>query len=1186
MPPGSAAPRRDVPDAAARRAVIDHGRSFIVQAPAGSGKTELLIQRFLNLLAHAEIAEPESILAITFTRKAANEMRNRILAALEQAACTATGAKPALTGAASASAPEPDSSSHLTASLAAAALARDRRQGWGILENPSRLQVRTVDSFCESVVRQMPLLARFLPGASISEDVEALYRQAAEQTLRRLADSPAEVAAALETLLLHLDNNLTRAQALLVDMLKRRDQWMPLVGCGDILPANATMAFASALGELATFRQRLEAGLARAVRSELAEISATVAASLNPTQKSEFLRLARYAAGNLRESATDSRVALLASIQDFPSDEPEQTAMWLGVRDFFLTKGDGFRSRLTVNEGFPPSAVGKSSKEACQQLLVSVRGGTQAEALAAALRRVRYLPPVTYTDQQWECVHALFVALPLAVNELKTIFAEQGACDFIEVAQAAQLALAPRQAPSPLGSGIHHILVDEFQDTSVAQVELLKSLTADWTTAPPATDPSSDAAGNTLFLVGDPMQSIYGFRKAEVTLFEDARQGRASLPPLAARELVVNFRSSAALVDWYNRVFCQLLRESNQVTGAVNYAPAQAAPELPRSSERSLGGAPDELDGVHLYGVPAGDRQAEAACVASIAERVLRHRPQERIAILVRARGHLSEVVRALQASRIPFRAVDIEPLGDRQIVRDLHALLLAITHPAKRIAWLALLRSPLCGLTLADLLELCREDRDSPLPELLQSRRERLPAEARQRCDRLLAVLAEAMSWRGRSGLRQIVERSWMALGGLAASADQERDLREAAAFFDLLQQCERGGELADPSEFERRLQQLYAPPGPAPATQTAGTVEVMTIHAAKGLQWDTVIVPGLARTPRRDEEQLLYWREFVSAGEKHLLLAPIESAAAPANATAGADDNSVKKYLRRLSSDRAREELKRLLYVACTRARTGLYLITELPDEGKAPAADSVLSLLWGLDGIRAQIEPFAGRVQGDAQPQTAPGVLRRLPLEWQCPAPPPPLDWEAKPAPAAGAAEPHTFDWASQKLRHVGTATHRLLQQIGREGLEQWDAARVRRLDVRSLLLQLGVAEYEADEAVELVRRALEKTLADPQGRWILGRHENAACELELSVACAGGFARMKIDRTFIDEQGTRWIIDYKTSEVGRGDAAAFVDAQVEKFRPDLYRYRQAMAAIDSRPIRMGLYFPLLGEWRVVE
>ncbi len=325
-------------------------------------------------------------------------------------------------------------------------------------------------------------------------------------------------------------------------------------------------------------------------------------------------------------------------------------------------------------------------------------------------------------------------------------------------------------------------------------------------------------------------------------------------------------------------------------------------------------------------------------------------------------------------------------------------------------------------------------------MPQLLQSRREQLTAEARQRCDRLLGVLSEAMSWRGRRGLRQIIERAWLSLGGLAASDDQQRALREATAFFDLLQQSERGGELAEPQEFQRKLRELYAPA----ETPAPGMVEVMTIHAAKGLEWDTVIVPGLARPPRREQEQLLYWREFVSAGERHLLLAPIDPAETKD------DVDSVKKYLSRLASDRDAEELKRLLYVACTRARSGLHLVTELPQEGKPPHRDSMLSLLWDLDGIRSEIKPFSGlsddtddvasdgadsHTASGAQPAIAPGVFRRLPLEWKLPSPPPPLQWHAKASADTAKAQPHTFDWASQKLRHVGTVTHRVLQQIGR-------------------------------------------------------------------------------------------------------------------------------------------------------
>ncbi len=614
---------------------------------------------------------------------------------------------------------------------------------------------------------------------------------------------------------------------------------------------------------------------------------------------------------------------------------------------------------------------------------------------------------------------------------------------FPQAALAALDPAEPSQLALSLGCRIQHVLVDEFQDTSFAQVELLRRLTAEW----------AMGDGNTLFLVGDPMQSIYGFRKAEVSLFEDARRGRAGLPSLEPRELLVNFRSTASLVGWYNRVFGEVLRESNRATGAVKYSPAEPAQFDPAHQP--------ELDGVHLHGVE--DSEAEGACVADIVTRVRQQRPADRIAILVRARTHLPEIVRALQAAEIGFRAVDIEPLGQSQVVRDLQALTLAISQPADRVAWLALLRSPVCGLPLPDLLELCRGDDRATIPQLLQLRSSRLSENARQRCERLSAVLADAIALRGRRGLREIVERTWITLGGVVSSVKIDQDLRDAAAYLDLLQQSEAGGELADADAFQKNLQQLFAPT----ETEIPGAVEIMTIHGAKGLQWDTVILPALGRSTRREDEQLLYWRESVSEGQARLLLAPIDAAANTG------PDTGVEKYLKRISADRGREELKRLLYVACTRARTALHLVAELPEEGKDPSRGSMLSLLWPASGVRSEFELFHGSIEGVTAPRIPASVLRRLPLEWQPPAPPPALHWQSGDE-LAGKPEPpaHTFDWASQRLRKVGTAAHGLLQQIGREGIERWDADRVGRHAgaIRNLLSELGVAAGEMDEAVE--------------------------------------------------------------------------------------------------------------------
>ena len=154
-----------------------------------------------------------------------------------------------------------------------------------------------------------------------------------------------------------------------------------------------------------------------------------------------------------------------------------------------------------------------------------------------------------YSDAQWQSLLALFRVLPLAVANLRRVFSERGEVDHTEVALAAKSALGEEGHPTDLalhlGYKIQHLLVDEFQDTSVSQTELLEHLIQAW----------SPESGSTLFVVGDPMQSIYAFRQAEVTLFQRAREhGFANGEwPLEPAQLAANFRSRPALIDWFNR---------------------------------------------------------------------------------------------------------------------------------------------------------------------------------------------------------------------------------------------------------------------------------------------------------------------------------------------------------------------------------------------------------------------------------------------------------------------------------------------------------------------------------------------------------------------------------------------------------------------------------------------------------
>ena len=229
-------------DELARETALDVTRSFIVQAPAGSGKTELLTRRYLALL--ATVQAPESVLAITFTRKAAAEMRHRILGALRAA-----------------SGGGPDDLHPRTLELARAALAVDSRFGWDLLGNPGRLRIQTIDSLNMGLARRLPVLSGLGAGLAVEEDARDLYRRAAERLLEHLPAGDRLHSRAVATLLGHADNRVQRFVDLVIEMLARRESWGPkLPGITDDEVSNAQI------------RSQLEAASTELVAAHLASV--------------------------------------------------------------------------------------------------------------------------------------------------------------------------------------------------------------------------------------------------------------------------------------------------------------------------------------------------------------------------------------------------------------------------------------------------------------------------------------------------------------------------------------------------------------------------------------------------------------------------------------------------------------------------------------------------------------------------------------------------------------------------------------------------------------------------------------------------------------------------------------------------------------------------------------------------
>ncbi len=1105
-------------DDAARRRALDPSASFLVQAPAGSGKTELLIQRFLALL--ALVREPESIVAITFTRKAAGEMQDRILKALARAARNEIPAKPH------------ERRSH---DLALDALDRDRRQGWDLLSHPSRLRIQTIDSLCASITRQMPWLARLGAQPAVTEDADFHYLEAARRTLA-LVEEEGAWSPPLETVLAHLDNNVPQAAKLIVQMLRFRDHWLHLTVEG------------------AASREELERAMENAASDGLA-----LASELFPEPlRNLTVELAAFAAGNVPEAHP---LRACAGLTAWPQPLAAERAVWDGLCALLLTgEGDAFRKEPTAGfPGFSKEKVAalrklyRDRKEQARGLYQALQGES---ALREALARVKLLPPVRYTDAQWQVMESLLRVLKLAAANLRLVFREAGEVDFNEIATSARIALGDAAEPSELALGldarIQHLLVDEFQDTSVSQFELLEKLTAGW-------EPGD---GPTIFLVGDPMQSIYRFRQAEVGLFLKVAEGAAGPISPEFLRLDANHRSQAGIVNWVNEAFRRIFPQVGDVaTGAMTYSQSE-----PRNPEE-----PGEAVTVHA--LRKGEDAAEAALVVQVVQEARATDPAGKVAILVRARSHLAAIVPALKEAGLAFRAIEIDRLSERSVVRDMLALTRAMLHLADRPAWLAILRAPWCGLELGDLHALVDGRPDAVVWDLLGEERGGISPDGAARILRLQNVLARAFAERGRMTLRRWVERTWWALGGPACAGSDDAP-QDAADYLDLLEKHERAGDLPDFDGFRKQVDQLYARPDP----RADGTLELMTIHKAKGLQFETVIVPGLGRVPRPDSPALLLSAERPRPEGVDRLLASIRE-------TGGGQD-PMYEYLRDVERFKAANEDIRLLYVACTRAVRRLHLIGHAVEDasGKVnPQSGSLLERLW--PGLREdEKQRFAKRCA--ASPEQAPGVrpagvqLSRMPVDWTPPEIPGPLP--LRPAPRIR-DEQRSYLWVGDTLRHVGTVVHGTLEEIGREGLEAWDEARVRasRDAHRTALANLGTPPQELDRAVARVEQALLRTLASHRGRWILASRPGARCEYAMAGLLEGEIVHISVDRTFVDEDGARWIVDYKTSDHQGGRLDFFLDEEQRRYRDQLERYARFLAPTGA--VKLGLYFPLLDGWR---
>ncbi|MCR5662148.1 MAG: UvrD-helicase domain-containing protein [bacterium] len=1177
-------------DEKARNEACDPTRSYIVQAPAGSGKTSLLTLRFLNLLTTVDF--PEQIIAITFTRKAAAEMRERILGELNKASLNE----------------EFDDTDDYKTNLRKSAqnvLARNNEKKWRLLDQPNRLRICTIDSLCLQLSKQMPITSEFGAALEPTDDAAELYSEAAGNTIAYLESSlpdmlpGPEEQEAYKILAGHCNNNTAYLAESLAQLLAIREKWLPLL-------------------------EKYEKGNDFIDKSRIAaeQLAVKLMAEANKLLFPYTQELAKIGSFALKKGSEENYYKELDKLNRHESTcELKHLKAWGELIDLITTPGhDKLRAttRLLI-----PFSISDNDKKELKNIISQFSFNEDSLSELALLAELSNAIP---SETAEPVIKAIFTLLRPALDQLKKVFGEKKSCDHSE------FSINARKALRDLGTGlgekldykIKHILIDEYQDTSWAQYDLAYLLTQDWT---PCQD-AKEAEGRTIFMVGDPMQSIYRFRNAEVGVYLYTKEHglhdleeKDSIRIMPDKlQLSHNFRSAENTIQIFNGFFKGLFSaQDDESAGAIKFAQATVPSDKNGEPKNEMAEPKDledyELDeqGDYFNGskengldtpaiIASADNDAkEAEMLIKIINRELednKGNDKFRLAVLVRTRSAIVSLIPYFEKAGISFQAVEIHKLSAKTIISDLMSLTKAIINPGDKIALLSLLRSPWCGLTLKELHAITGAN---PLDMPNLNNPDNIGTEVRDRIKLLKDVLQSSYSARAYMSLRNLTEAAWIKLGGPAIS--QETDLNQAKLYFSALAKLENEKTLVLPEDIDQAIEKLFALPDFA---EEAQKVQIMTIHKAKGLEFDTIILPGVHKQGNNAKFSLLNFMDT----EEGLLIGLTQKAPA--------GNNLAQYFIKSIDKKKEANELQRLLYVALTRAKKHIFItgqkIKQNDKEEINPNKNSLLNLLFKNNNseiifTKKEKDESANKPLEEIEERKLPELpyivgwdfssehnQASIPVSLDAPEPETPSDWQEKWAKYMNDKRSDT-SIAIGEIPYLGTVVHLFFALIAEEGLDNWNKKRLDdcKTAIKNSLISLGTNPAIADEHAEHVLNVLKDSLESKRARWILGVHEQAACEMRMTGPLGDNEDLIDetkdndknriIDRTFVDN-GIRWIIDYKTGQRTAGEsddkfAKRKLDGRIgahQTYREQLNSYATLLKnAGEKLPIKLALYFP---------
>ncbi len=1130
----------DLADNRAREAALDTRCSHHVESPAGAGKTMLLTMRFVKLL--SSVNHPAEILALTFTEKAAQEMQARIIDSLKRAERKEHPKHP---------------SDKILLRHAEDALMRHKKHMH--LISSGGLNIMTFHGFCYHLAARAPLEAGVSPDFAIMEEREAplLIRESVAATIERLLAAPTEDSRrrALERRALFHDNNWGSLTAELIEMIKNRSRFADLVGV-------IRSAGGKKLSRLeGVFKERLRPF----VEKKLTALERQFVESSLGDRWNEFLN-------HLQEKKTDAALVLPLAI---PSSQWEDLPCWRKIADCLLTKTGTPRKMMGAKSGFY-AGFQKSEWGALM--------GEIPTLLAKGLHEAREYAAPDQPVADMEVLSDLIIVASEILSDYETACSRRNMLDFDGLEQCALKVLdttAPTDLQLFLDHHVGHILIDEFQDTNRTQWELLRRLVNGWL-------PDD---GKTVFIVGDPKQSIYAFRNAEVSLFLDAakgipQDGGAALP-LRSHRLSTNFRSCGDLIAWVNELFGETIMASpDREADEVPYSPSSPFEERDVSGVISLNLFADE------DGEKAKDKEA-LWLAAAVKDQVDRTEGRQSIAVLLFTRNRIARYLKAFQDISLSIQVKEGLRLVDRPEAAHLLQTARLLVYPHDDLAWASLFRAPWSWCSLDVLCETALQEPPSWYDKL------RLTASQRVDLEKLLRTVDRGLARIGRDPLGTVVRTFWEDMDGprITASLYGMRGVANCMRFCEMLDGIDRGIPQETLERFESLKEDLYEPTDPS---ASRSPVEMMTIHRAKGLEFDIVYIPFMDWNPLSSSYRnaLPYLLERIPGTEGEYLIATGKDRREETT-------SPLYRMLLKLNREKRLGESKRWFYVAATRAKGELHMSGIATVNGGGVHVPPRTPLFWimeheGLNGISLGAvteQPTEDRLslainptvesgsryvaESGAPYRHMPKILDIVPEKSGFSVITPSSLSSVHKTPSTDLPLPEDAIGSDSIDRIRGVIIHRALNvTIGQNHLPSTRS-------ITGALHREGLSPDKAAETAVEIEREVTATLADPFFKRLLCSDRNL---IKTEWALEDRISEEKIRSGRIDfacfDGNAWWIVDFKTSRPVNGQIQEdFISEERRRYQPQIMHYKSMVSKLDvgaGKPIHAGIFLTALGVW----